>query len=94
MAKVAKAEDGIVRPWRTHDLRRTLATNMQSMGFAFEVVEHLLNHKEKSRTGIGAVYQTHAFKPEKRAAIEKWEAKLQQIVGGKEAVVIPFERRA
>lgn len=92
MAAKAKNECGAVRPWRTHDLRRTLATNQQALGTPFEVVEHLLNHKEKSRTGIGAVYQTHAFKAEKRLAIERWESELMRIVDQAPATVLQFKR--
>lgn len=92
MAIRAKEEGGALRPWRTHDLRRTLATNQQALGTPFEVVEHLLNHKEKSRTGIGAVYQTHAFKAEKRLAIERWEAELTRIVEQAPAKVLQFKK--
>ncbi len=92
MSEKATKEGGAVRPWRTHDLRRTLATNQQALGTPFEVVEHLLNHKEKSRTGIGAVYQTHAFKAEKCLAIDRWEAELMRIVDQTPAVVVPFRR--
>ena len=67
---------------------------MQRLGVQHEVVEHLLNHREKSRTGIAKVYQTHDYKPEKRAALERWQAELDRIIAGKDAVVIPFERRA
>jgi integrase len=94
MAARAQQEGGAVRSWRTHDLRRTLATNQQALGTPFEVVEHLLNHKEKSRTGIGAVYQTHAFKAEKRIAIERWEAELMRIVEGAETKILPFRVKA
>jgi site-specific recombinase XerD len=87
---VAKAEGGSVRPWRTHDLRRTLATNLQAFGTPFEVVEHLLNHKERSRTGIGKVYQTHGFKAEKRQALDRWEAELTRIVNGEAQTVVPL----
>lgn len=94
MATKAKKEGAGIRPWRTHDLRRTLATNQQALGTPFEVVEHLLNHKERSRTGIGKVYQTHGFKAEKRKAIDLWEAELGRIVGGGDAVVVQLPKRA
>lgn len=44
----AKARlDGIAtaqEPWRTHDLRRTLAIGLQRLGVRFEVTEAVLNH--------------------------------------------------
>jgi integrase len=94
MSRLAKAEEGKVRDWRLHDLRRTLATNLQALAVPYEVVEHLLNHKERTRTGIGKVYQTHGFKAEKRAAIERWQDELARIVEGETRTVIPMRRPA
>lgn len=94
MATAAAKEDAKVRPWRVHDLRRTLATNLQRLGVDFAVVEHLLNHKEKTRAGIAKVYQRHGYLAEKRAALEQWEAELGRIVGGGSPVVIPLRRPA
>ena len=94
MAKAAAKEEAKVRAWRVHDLRRTLATNLQRLGVDFAVVEHLLNHKEKSRTGIAKVYQRHSYLAEKRAALERWEAELGRIASGGGAVVVPLRRPA
>lgn len=94
MAKAAKAAKAELPPWRLHDLRRTLATNMQRMRIDHEVVEHLLNHREKARTGIAKVYQVHGFGPEKRKALERWEAELDRILAGESATVVPFARPA
>lgn len=95
MAKAAKAAKAELAPWKLHDLRRTVATNMQRLGIRHEAVEHLLNHREKARTGIAKVYQTHDFKPEKLAALERWGAELGRIREGDGAgKVVPFERRA
>lgn len=93
VAKLAKAADAEVPPWKLHDLRRTLATRLQRLGIAHEVVEHLLNHREKSRTGIAKVYQTYGYEAEKRAALERWEAELARILkGDPESVVVPIRR--
>lgn len=94
MTKAAKKADAELGPWKLHDMRRTLATRMQRLGIQHEVVEHLLNHREKSRTGIARVYQTHDFLPEKRMALERWEAELDRILAGASAVVVPFGKRA
>jgi len=94
MSKAAKKAEAELEPWKLHDLRRTVATHMQRLGIRHETIEHLLNHREKARTGIAKVYQTHDFKPEKRMALELWETELQRIVSGAPAVVVPFERRA
>jgi integrase len=79
MKAEAKKAGATIEPWRLHDLRRTFATNMQRMGVTHAAIEHLLNHREKARTGIAKVYQTHDFKPEKRKALERWESELARL---------------
>ena len=88
MRKAAQEAGGDLAPWKLHDLRRTVATNMQRLRVPFEVIEHLLNHRERTRTGIGKVYQTHGFKDEKLDALLRWEARLGRIVDGGTATVV------
>lgn len=64
-----------------HDLRRTAASHMTSMGIPRLVVSKILNHKENS---ITAVYDRHSYDQEKRHALEAWGAKLAEIVVGEE----------
>ena len=59
-------------PWRTHDLRRTVATGLQRLGVRLEVTEAVLNHVSGSRSGIVGTYQTYHWGPEKRAALSAW----------------------
>lgn len=65
-----------VRPWRLHDLRRTVATNMQRLGVRFEVTEAILNHVSITQAGVASVYQRHDWADEKREALNKWSEKL------------------
>ena len=69
---IAEANAKRLDPWRFHDLRRTVATGMQRMGVALQVVEAILGHVGGSRAGIVGVYQRHKFDDEKRAALEAW----------------------
>lgn len=93
IARAAEKDGAEVAPWKLHDLRRTIATGMQRLGISHETIEHLLNHREKSRTGIAKVYQTHDYKPEKLAALQRWEAEIERLVsGGGESVVVPLHR--
>ena len=62
----------ILKPWRVHDARRTLATGLQRLGVRFEVTEAVLNHVSGSRSGVAAVYQRHDWAVEKRAALDAW----------------------
>lgn len=63
-------------PWRLHDLRRTMATNLQRLGVRFEVTEALLNHVSGARSGIAGVYQRHDWHAEKRDAVTLWNDQL------------------
>lgn len=71
-----------IAPWTLHDLRRTFATGLASLGVPIHVTERLLNHRETTG-GIIAVYQTHAYWPEQVQAIAAWESKLLSIVGNR-----------
>lgn len=57
------------RPWRLHDIRRTVATILQMLGEPVHVVEALLNHKSGAVSGIAAVYQRHEYSEDKRHAV-------------------------
>ena len=60
-----------------HDLRRTAASHMTSIGVSRVVVAKVLNHAEPSVT---AVYDRHSYDREKRAALDEWGARLAEIV--------------
>lgn len=68
-----------VQDWTLHDLRRTFATGMASIGVSLPVVERLLNHVSGSFGGIVGVYQRYDFLPEMREAIIRWEAYVTQL---------------
>ena len=71
-----------IPPWRTHDIRRTVATGLQRLGVRLEVTEAVLNHVSGSRSGIVGVYQRHDWKAEKRAALEAWAEHVAAAVAG------------
>lgn len=69
MTNRSKNSDSLLLPggkWTTHDLRRTSATMMVSLGILPDVVEKCLNHIEQNR--IKKTYQRHDYTPEKREA--------------------------
>jgi integrase len=75
-------EDAKVLPhWTLHDLRRTVATNLQKLSIRLEVTEAVLNHTSGSRAGIVGVYQRYKYTAEKRDALDKWAARVSVIVG-------------
>jgi integrase len=68
--------------WVIHDLRRTVATNLQKLGVRLEVTEAVLNHVSGSRAGIVGIYQRHEWATEKRQALDAWAQRLDAIAGG------------
>jgi integrase len=72
-------------PWTFHDLRRTTASGMASLGIAPHVVEAVLNHRSGTIKGVSAVYNRYSYSAEKRAAIDAWGRHLDALVAGKPA---------
>lgn len=86
-----------VAGWTLHDLRRSLATNLQKLGVRLEVTEAVLNHVSGSRGGIVGVYQRHQYDAEKAQALATWSERLQVLLAGEEMpsnVVTMTGRRA
>jgi len=81
-AKIAesrkKADLDAVATWTIHDLRRTMATNLSRLEVARFVVSKVLNHADRSVTGVH--YDRYAYLKEKRAALEAWGEHLRGIV--------------
>ena len=73
-----------VPPWRLHDLRRTAATGMASIEIAPHVIEAVLNHVGGARAAVAGVYNRFSYAPEKKAALERWDAHLARLVSGGE----------
>ena len=67
--------------FRGHDLRRTAASLMVGGGVPRLVVSKILNHVE---TGVTAVYDRHSYDAEKRAALDFWGNRLEQIVSAEQ----------
>jgi len=60
-----------------HDLRRTAASHMASLGTPRLVIAKILNHAEHEVT---AVYDRYGYDREKQIALETWGRKLNQII--------------
>ncbi|MEL6934589.1 MAG: site-specific integrase [Pseudomonadota bacterium] len=78
----ADVEADLQRPvphWTLHDIRRTVATNLQRLGVRLEVTEAILNHISGSQAGIVKVYQRYDWMDEKREALQLWSDDLVRI---------------
>lgn len=71
-----------VQDWRLHDLRRTFATGLYSMGAPREVVEAALNHRSGTLAGVAGVYARHDYQDEIRTAAGRWAEHLLALESG------------
>ncbi len=74
-----------------HDLRRSAASHMTSLGISRLVVGKLLNHAER---GVTSTYDRHSYDKEKRQALETWGRKLKTIIEGTKSNVVSMVRGA
>lgn len=65
-----------------HDLRRSAASHMTSMGISRLTISKILNHAER---GVTSVYDRHSYDGEKRRALDAWGARLGEIIAGMDA---------
>jgi integrase len=61
-----------IKPWRLHDLRRTVASGLARLGQPVHVIEAVLNHRSGEISGIAAIYNRHSYLSEKRRALQSW----------------------
>lgn len=87
-------ETGQLDPWVFHDLRRSLATGVQALGFPIEHTEAVLNHVSGKRGGLAAIYQLHEYRDEKAAVLNAWGRHVETLVEGRSANVVEMRRPA
>ncbi len=74
---VARNREAVgIEHFTPHDLRRTAASQMTSLGIGRLVVSKVLNHAER---GVTAVYDRHSYDGEKVEAMERWGVKLTEL---------------
>lgn len=72
------AKAGIKDSFNTHDLRRTVATQLGDMGVADEIIERILNRAPRT---VASKHYNHAkYSPQMRAALEAWAAELTNCI--------------
>lgn len=72
------ADAGLIVPFNTHDLRRTVATQLGEMGVADELIERILNHAP--RTVAGRHYNHSKQMEAMRQALETWAVRLLKMI--------------
>ena len=84
ISKAKKRLDQIsgITDWRLHDIRRTVATGMATLGIAPHIADKVLNHQSGAISGVAAVYQRHDFLEERKSALEAWGNHVQGLIDG------------
>jgi integrase len=69
-------------PWGLHDFRRTFSTMAHERGLAEpHIIEAVLAH-EGAKSGVAGVYNSAAYREQKRAALSDWAEIINDIVRG------------
>ena len=74
-----------VREFVLHDIRRTFATELASLGVAIHVIEKLLNHSGGQLSGVAAIYNRFSYAKEMREAVLLWEKHLTGILAARQS---------
>jgi integrase len=74
---------GAVKPWRIHDIRRTVATGMINLGIEPHHIEAVLNHHGGHRVGVAGVYNRSAYEPQIKMALARWSEHVIALVEGR-----------
>ena len=79
MVAAARSEAGLpdLEPWSIHDLRRTVGTGLGKLGISRFIIARILNHADRTVTGI---YDRYEYLDEKRRALEAWGRYLENLV--------------
>ena len=85
---------GAVKPWRLHDIRRTVATGMADIGVEPHHIEACLNHFGGHRAGVAGVYNRSSYVNEVARALARWADHVEQLVSGKKpSKVVKLHKR-
>ncbi|MFY0599303.1 MAG: integrase arm-type DNA-binding domain-containing protein [Cyclobacteriaceae bacterium] len=79
-----------IEKFNPHDLRRSSATLLTSVGYSKEWVKKLLNHKVTDVTGVH--YDTYDYFEEKRAGMELIAYILDRIISSKSVDLVPTRK--
>ncbi|MBN4048044.1 integrase arm-type DNA-binding domain-containing protein [bacterium AH-315-O15] len=80
---------GLAGDYTRHDVRRTVATGLEELGFPTSTIAHVLNQQEGGPRAT-KIYARHDFDKEKTAALEAWGRHLDALLTGHTSRVVPF----
>lgn len=76
---MCKAELPVPGNWCVHDLRRTIATGLQRLGFRPDIADQVIGHVGSTRSGAAAHYLHYEYDKEKKQALEVWSEHIKRI---------------
>ena len=79
-----------VRPWKLHDIRRSVATRMADLGVQPHIIEQILNHVSGHKAGPAGIYNRSSYEREVRAALATWHDHLRTIIEGGERKALTY----
>jgi integrase len=68
------------KPWRLHDVRRSVATGMADIGIAPHIIEAILNHISGHKGGIAGVYNRSRYELEVASALMRWSDHMRSLI--------------
>lgn len=101
-ASVARSLERVVKAsgvqFRTHDLRRTFATQLAELQVDPHIMSRCLNHAIAAESGAAAVtmnvYNQHRYREEVRAAFQLWADRFNKILVEQKATIDKEQGRA
>jgi integrase len=83
--------DGLsaIEPWTIHDIRRTVATGLGRLNTSRFIIARVLNHADRTVTGI---YDRYEYLAEKRHALDAWATYLGNLIAEPGANVVALRR--
>lgn len=80
-----------LKPWVIHDIRRSVASGMASIGIDIAVIEKVLSHISGQFAGVARIYNRHGYTDEKRRALVAWADYVGRLAADRQVVnVIPL----
>ena len=77
-----------LEPWTIHDLRWTVGTGLGKLGISRFIIARVLNHADRTVTGI---YDRYEYLNEKRHALDAWGQYLENLIAPPGVNVVPLK---
>jgi integrase len=84
-----------VSDWTLHDLRRSAATGMATIGIQPHIIEQILNHQSGHKRGVAGIYNRSSYTKDVRDALLRWANHVDALVNGERKIIpLPANKSA